>query len=188
MHAPPIGGVADILAAVDAAGAAGGGVVQLAAGTYDMGGASIGMPDNVQLVGISAHASVLRWSQTANASLVHNAVNCTRYLLEKLRLEVMAAQGSQFVIDITGDGGTKIRDTTVWMPHSLATSATVVHTHSCSGFEVTGCNLTHDNSRCEPGYPHASIFFFDIGTETGLVQKNTGFARCTSFVGYSASG
>ena len=34
----------------------------------------------------------------------------------------------------------------------------------------------------------ASIFFFDIGTEAGLVANNTGYARCTSFVGYSASG
>ena len=64
----------------------------------------------------------------------------------------------------------------------------VVHTHSASGFEVTGCTLTHDNQACKPGYPHASIFFFDIGTESGLVSNNTGFARCTSFVGYSASG
>ena len=36
--------------------------------------------------------------------------------------------------------------------------------------------------------PYASIFFFDVGTESGLVTNNTGYARCTSFVGYSASG
>lgn len=162
--------------------------MQLGAGTYDMGGASLAMPDSVQLVGISEHASVLRWSQAANTSLVHNDVNCTRFSLEKLRIEVTAAQGSQFVIDIAGHGGTKVRNTTVWMPNSLATSASVVHTHSASGFEVSNCNLTHDNEACKPGYPHASIFFFDAGTETGLVQHNTGFARCTSFVGFSASG
>jgi hypothetical protein len=178
----------DVAAAIVAAGAAGGGIVQLGAGTFEMGSASLAMPHNVQLVGISANTSVLRWSRTAQGSLIHNGVNCTRYLLAKLRIEVMAAQGSNFVIDITGHGGTKVRDVTVWMPHSLVTSATVIHTHSAGGFEVTGCHLTHDNEACQPGYPHATIFFFDVGTDGGLVANNTGFARCTSFVGYSASG
>ena len=74
------------------------------------------------------------------------------------------------------------------MPHTLATASNVIHTHATSGYEVTNCNLTHYSTACKPGYPHASIFFFDIGTEAGLVANNTGYARCTSFVGYSASG
>ena len=187
-HVHASGKGSDVVTAVAAAGAAGGGIVQLSAGTFDMGGASLAMPRNVQLVGAAANASILRWSKTATTSLISNGINCTRYMLAKLRVEVMAAQGGNFVIDITGHGGTKITDITVWMPHSLATSATVVHTHSASGFEVTGCTLTHDNEACQPGYPHASIFFFDVGTESGLVSNNTGFARCTAFVGYSASG
>ena len=182
-----VGNGSHVLAAVAAAGAAGGGIVQLSADTYEMGGASLAMPHNVQLVGMGGDVSVLRWSKTAAASLFANAVNCSRYALAKLRVEVTAAQ-NVVVIDITGHGGTIIKDTTVWMPHSLATSATVVHTHSASGFEVSDCTLTHDNEACKPGYPHATIFFFDVGTEGGLVSNNTGFARCTSFVGYSASG
>eukprot|EP01046_Picozoa_sp_COSAG06_P057327 COSAG06_NODE_11143_length_1559_cov_1.010959_1_plen_78_part_10 len=74
------------------------------------------------------------------------------------------------------------------MPPTLATASNVIHTHAASGYEVTNCNLTHYSKSCKPGYPHASIFFFDVGTEAGLVANNTGYARCTSFVGYSASG
>ena len=50
------------------------------------------------------------------------------------------------------------------MPHTLATASNVIHTHATSGYEVTNCNLTHYSTACKPGYPHASIFFFDIGT------------------------
>lgn len=39
-----------------------------------------------------------------------------------------------------------------------------------------------------PGYPKGTVFFFDIGTAGGLVANNTAYARCTTFVGYSASG
>ena len=180
------GNGSDVAAAVAAAGAAGGGVVELGAGTYDMAGQPLPMPQNVRLRGKPGSTSVLRWSQAATGPLISNGVNCSRYLLSGVRIELTAAQASP-VIDISGHG-VIVRGVTVWMPHTLPSSANVVHTHGATGFEVSGCNLTHDNAQCTPGYPHASVFFFDIGTDSGLVTNNTAFARCTSFVGYSASG
>ena len=65
----------------------------------------------------------------------------------------MAAAQTGFVIDITGHGGTRMRNVEVWMPHNLATASSVVHMHAASGYEITGCNLTHYSAACKPGYP-----------------------------------
>ena len=89
----------------------------------------------------------MRWTDLVNSSsLVSNGVNCRRYQLRHLKIEVMAAQSGS-VIDITEHGGTEIQAVTVWMPHTLASSGTVVHTHAASGFAIIGCNFTHANPR-----------------------------------------
>ena len=58
----------------------------------------------------------------------------SRYFLRDLKIEVAAAQ-SDFVVDITGHGGTKLRNVEVWMPDTLATASNVVHTHAASGYD-----------------------------------------------------
>ncbi len=186
------GSGSDVVAAVAAAGAAGGGQVTLSGGTYTMGATPLVIPSNVQIRGTSS--SALRWNQTVKGNLISNAVrsdgsidSSARFFLRDLQIEVTAAQ-TNYVVDITGHGGTTLRNVKVSMPHTLATASNVIHIHAASSYEVTNCNLTHYSTACKPGYPHASIFFFDIGTEAGLVANNTGYARCTSFVGYSASG
>ena len=84
--------------------------------------------------------------------------------------------------------GVEVEHIEIFMPHSIASSSTCIHTHSASGFSITGNLIRHDNENCSPGYPHGSALFFDVGTNSGLVSNNAFSTRCTAFVGYSASG
>ena len=64
----PVSKSAGISAALAAAAAAGGGVVTLAPGRYDLGGASLALAHNVQLVG--AGEAELAWTKPTHAPLV----------------------------------------------------------------------------------------------------------------------
>lgn len=66
----PVAG--NISAAVVAANAAGGGLVTLSPGVYQMGSTSLGLADGVQLVGASVGESVLQWGQPTSAPLFAN--------------------------------------------------------------------------------------------------------------------
>ena len=67
----PVGG--NISAAVAAANAAGGGVVALSKGVYEMEATSLGLADGVQLVGASDGPSVLQWGQPTSDPLFANS-------------------------------------------------------------------------------------------------------------------
>lgn len=66
----PVGG--NISAALAAANAAGGGLVTLSTGVYQMGATSIELGDGVQLVGSADGPSVLRWGQPTSKPLLAN--------------------------------------------------------------------------------------------------------------------
>ena len=120
------GSGSDVVAAVAAAGAAGGGQVTLGAGTYAMGATALAVPSNVQIRGSSGSASTLRWDQTVKGNLISNAArsdgsvdSSARFLLRDLKIEVASAQ-TGCVVDITGHGGTTLRNVEVSL--SLADS------------------------------------------------------------------
>ena len=62
----------NISAAINAANAAGGGLVELSAGVYQMQAASLGLADGVQIVGASDGRSVLQWGQPTSGPLFAN--------------------------------------------------------------------------------------------------------------------
>ena len=94
----------DVTAAVAAAGAAGGGVVMLGRGVYEMHNSSLQLPHNVKLVGVSAAATTLQWSQPTIAPMFANAgagemtrAAATRYGVFDLTVAVTApSSGAAF--------------------------------------------------------------------------------------------
>lgn len=70
----PAGG--DVAAAVAAANKAGGGVIVLAPGLFEMGNLSLQLGDNVQLVGAptTGPQSVLHWSKPTHEALISNMI------------------------------------------------------------------------------------------------------------------
>eukprot|EP01048_Picozoa_sp_COSAG05_P009785 COSAG05_NODE_824_length_7108_cov_616.375375_5_plen_862_part_00 len=62
----------NISVALDAANTAGGGVVALAPGVFEMGSVSLALGDGVQLVGASSGSSVLHWGEATTQPLVAN--------------------------------------------------------------------------------------------------------------------
>ena len=142
-------------ALAQANGVAGGAIVSLGAGVHEMGdGEVLLLGDNVRLQG-----GTLRWAANSGkgptASLIGAAPSVGktgRYALENLTIAVDSP--CQFVIDVSGHG-TIVRGVTVTMPHTLANSGSVIHATG-TAFEITGCNLTHDNIACTGagyGYP-----------------------------------
>jgi hypothetical protein len=157
-----------VVAAVAKAGAAGGGVVMVPAGSYDMGNVSVHLGDGVQLVGTrSAHGGTsllteLRWTQPTTAPLLMNAPTSgaagvgagggaagSRYKVQDLAITV-AAPSKSYVLDIAGHG-VEVSGVKVAMDHSLTSAASVVHTHG-TGFSIVRSNITHDQLTCtSPG-------------------------------------
>ena len=101
--------VTAITDALAVAAAAGGGVVTLATGTWDMKNTSLRLAHNVQLAGpaVAPTAALLHWTEPTTSSLFLNAnldaSAKTRYAVRDLSIYIGAASAG-YVLDIGGHG------------------------------------------------------------------------------------
>ena len=186
----PSGG--NVTAAVASANAAGGGIMRLEAGEFDLGSSSLSLAHNVQLIGSSeAGGSVLRRTQPAAAPLIGHATGgATRYALRNVHLSIEAA-GWPYIINVAGHG-VQLDGVVVRCDQTRPTcGASLVHIVG-TGWALTGCNMTGNtgpsNTCTDPGYPYNSLLFFDAGTEGGIVANSSFAMGCGAFASRAAKG
>eukprot|EP00040_Diaphanoeca_grandis_P027345 m.155549 g.155549 ORF g.155549 m.155549 type:complete len:802 (-) comp30939_c1_seq10:63-2468(-) len=196
----------DVAKAIAAAGAAGGGVVLLAAGKHSLSDV-LQLTDGVQLVGASTSGTSLPSSSSVSSLAIlsfaspllapklpfislSNSSTSWRYAIRNVVIDIQVPSPS-YVIDVGGHG-VEINHVTVTMPtqtgKQLSSIGSVVHTHG-TAFSITNSTFTHAQETCtSPGYPRDCLLFFDFGTNNGLVQNNTFNMGCCAFEGYSSNG
>ena len=133
-----------------------------------------------------AHLMRIRWWCRSDRLEPARVLNNFDVVRTELRVRAYQAPNSAAVVGIGGHG-VAVRGVTVKMSHSLSFSASIFQTHG-TAFEISGCDATHDNANCKPGYPGDCLLFFASGTDGGLVANNTFHMGCCAFCGYAASG